>query len=165
MRYVLSIIIVQLYILAVGEKAPSWIDAGVNQYISRMPQECKIKVITTATVKRSKNQTIEQAKTREQELLIRHTPENSLRIALDEHGASWTTTKLANKLNQWMQSQPIVTLYIGGPDGLTKEFLTQTDFVWSLSSLTLPHMLVRVLLVEQLYRAWTIIQGHPYHRE
>ena len=155
----------QVYILAVGEKAPSWVDAGVNQYISRMPQECKVKIITTATTKRSKNQTTEQAKIREEELLIKYTPENSLRIALDEKGTSWTTTDLASKLGQWMQSVPIVTMYIGGPDGLTEKFLARTDLVWSLSSLTLPHMLVRVLLVEQLYRAWTIIQGHPYHRE
>ena len=155
----------QVYILAVGEKPPSWIESGVHQYLTRMPKECRVKIITIANVKRSKSQSTEQLKLREQELLIKHTPKNSLRIALDEHGELWTTTDLANKLSQWMQSVPDVTLYIGGPDGLTKEFLAQTDFIWSLSSLTMPHMLVRVLLVEQLYRAWTINQGHPYHRQ
>ncbi len=155
----------QIYIIAVGGKSPSWIDTGMNQYLTRMPKECKINVVTIAAAKRSKNQTIEQAKIQEQELLVKHTPKNSLCIALDECGQSWTTRNLATRLAQWMQSVSAVTLYIGGPDGLTKEFLAQVDFVWSLSSLTLPHMLVRILLAEQLYRAWTIIQGHPYHRE
>lgn len=155
----------QFYILAVGEKAPSWVDAGVNQYLSRMPHECKVNFIPITAAKRSKNQTIEQAKVREQEQLVKHTPKDSLRIALDEHGKLLTTKNLAVKLSQWMQTAPIITLYIGGPDGLSKEFLAKSDFVWSLSKLTMPHMLVRVLLVEQLYRAWTITQGHPYHRD
>jgi len=156
---------VQIYILAVGERLPSWIEAGVDHYITRMPRECKVQIITNAAVKRSKNRTIKQAQAREQELLIKSTPGNSLRIALDEHGEPWTTSLLAKKIEQWLQFSPVVTFYIGGADGFTKEFLNQADFVWSISSLTMPHMLVRVLLVEQLYRAWTIVQGHPYHRE
>jgi len=155
---------VQIYVLAVGDKPPSWVEAGVNQYTERMPRECKIQINTIATVKRSRSQAITQAQAQEQELLLKHTPNDSLRIALDEHGKSWTTMVLADKLENWLQISPVVTLYIGGPDGFTQDFLDQADFVWSLSTLTMPHMLVRVLLVEQLYRAWTIIQGHPYHR-
>ncbi len=154
----------QIFILTAGEKTLSWIESGVNQYIARMPGECKIKILTLATGRRAKNQTIKQIQMREQELLIRNTPKNSLRIALDERGEQWSTGRLAIKLRHWLQSSPVVTFYIGGPDGLTEEFLDQADAVWSVSALTLPHMLVRVLLVEQLYRAWTIIQGHPYHR-
>lgn len=154
----------QIYVLAVGDKPPSWVEAGVNQYTERMPRECKIQINTIATVKRSRSQAITQAQAQEQELLLKHTPNDSLRIALDEHGKSWTTMVLADKLENWLQISPVVTLYIGGPDGFTQDFLDQADFVWSLSTLTMPHMLVRVLLVEQLYRAWTIIQGHPYHR-
>ena len=155
----------QINILVVGEKSLSWIEAGVNQYIARMPRECKVQVTTVATAKRTKNHTIKQAQLHEQELLAKHTSSNSLRIALDEHGKPWTSTILAEKLEHWLRSSPTVTFYIGGPDGFTADFLNQADVVWSMSSLTLPHMLVRVLLVEQLYRAWTIIQGHPYHRE
>ena len=155
----------QFYILAVGEKAPLWVDDGVNLYLSRMPYECKIEFIKIPTSKRSKNQPIEKAKIQEQEQLISHTPKNCLKVALDEKGELWTTINLANKLNQWLQFTPVVTFYIGGPDGFTQEFLAKADHVWSLSALTIPHMLVRVLLVEQLYRAWTVNQGHPYHRE
>ncbi len=154
-----------LYIVAVGEKSPSWIESGVSEYLSRMPHECKVHLVTVATTKRTKNISVPQAQEREQALLLKSTPTNSFRIALDEHGKTWTTTVLATKLEGWLQHTSSVTLYIGGPDGFTSDFLHQVDMVWSLSSLTMPHMLVRLVLVEQLYRAWTVIQGHPYHRE
>jgi len=153
-----------LDIVAVGEKSPSWVDAGVSEYLSRMPHECKVRLITVATTKRTKKFSIQQAQEREQALLLKNTSRNSFRIALDEHGKMWTTAVLATKLEGWLQNTPSVTLYVGGPDGFTSEFLKQVDMVWSLSSLTMPHMLVRLVLVEQLYRAWTVIQGHPYHR-
>ena len=155
----------QIYVLAVGDKSPVWVEAGVAEYLSRMPHECKVKLITVATTKRAKNISIPKAQEREQSLLLKNTPNNSLRIALDEHGKTWATTVLASKLETWLQNSPVVTIYIGGPDGFTPDFLDQVDMVLSLSSLTMPHMLVRLVLVEQLYRAWTVIQGHPYHRE
>ena len=155
----------QIYIIAVGEKSPTWIEAGVNEYLSRMPRECKVTLLTVASTKRSKNISIQQAQDREQALLLKNTPNNSYRIALDEHGKSWTTTALASTLESWLQNTPVVTIYIGGPDGFTADFINEVDLVLSLSLLTMPHMLVRLVLVEQLYRAWTVIQGHPYHRE
>lgn len=155
----------RIYVLAVGDKSPAWVEEGVAEYLSRMPHECKVKLLTVAATKRAKNTSILQAQEREQALLLKNTPNNSFRVALDEHGKAWTTTALASKLETWMQNTPIVTLYIGGPDGFTVDFLNQVDLVLSLSSLTMPHMLVRLVLVEQLYRAWTVIQGHPYHRE
>ena len=154
-----------LYILAVGEKSPAWVEAGVSEYLIKMPHECKIKLMTVAVTKRTKNISIPQAQEREQALLLKNTPSNSFRIALDEHGKMWTTAALATKLEGWLQHAPSVALYIGGPDGFTADFVNQVDMIWSLSSLTMPHMLVRLVLVEQLYRAWTFIQGHPYHRE
>jgi len=156
---------VRIYVLAVGDKSPAWVEEGVAEYLSRMPHECKVKLLTVAATKRAKNTSILQAQECEQALLLKNTPNNSFRVALDEHGKAWTTTALASKLETWMQNTPIVTLYIGGPDGFTVDFLNQVDLVLSLSSLTMPHMLVRLVLVEQLYRAWTVIQGHPYHRE
>lgn len=154
-----------IYVVAVGDKSPTWVESGVTEYLSRMPHECKVKLVTVSTTKRAKNISISQAQEREQALLLKNTPNNSYRIALDEHGKAWTTTELASKLEAWMQSFPVVTLYIGGPDGFTPDFLNQVDLVMSLSLITMPHMLVRLVLVEQLYRAWTVIQGHPYHRE
>ena len=155
----------QIYIIAVGEKPPAWVEAGVSQYIDRMPRECKVQIKTISTSKRSKSQTILQAQAQEHELFIKHTPSNSLRIALDEHGQSWTTRLLADKFKNWLQYSPVVTFYIGGPDGISKEFLYHADLVWSLSFLTMSHMLARVMLAEQLYRACTIVKGHPYHRQ
>ena len=151
-------------IVAVGDKAPPWVDAGVSEYLSRMPHECTVKLITVTTTKRSKNTSVSQAQQREQDLLLKHTPNKSYRIALDEHGKTWQTTELAAKMQTWLEISPMVTLYIGGPDGFSKDFLKQVDLVLSLSPLTMPHMLARLVLVEQLYRAWTVIQGHPYHR-
>lgn len=155
----------QIYVVAVGDKSPTWIEAGVTEYLSRMPRECKVTLVTVATTKRAKSISMVQAQEREQALLLKHTPNNSYRIALDEHGKAWSTTILASKLESWMQTMSAVTLYIGGPDGFTSDFLDKVDLVLSLSSLTMPHMLVRLVLAEQLYRAWTVIQGHPYHRE
>ena len=155
----------KIYIIAVGEKSPSWVEQGVNEYVSRMPRECAVKIITVATTKRAKNISISQAQEREQDLLLKASPKNSFRVALDENGKAWSTLKLADHLKSWMQESPSIILYIGGPDGFTQEFLEKVDLVWSLSLLTMPHMLVRLLLVEQIYRAWTVIQGHPYHRE
>ena len=151
-------------ILAVGEKAPHWVEVGINNYLSRMPHECSVKFTTVASTKRMKNISILQAQQREESLLIKASSKNSYRIALDEKGVNWNTKILANNLKEWLQREPTVNLYIGGPDGFTNEFRNQVDVVWSLSALTMPHMLVRLIVAEQLYRAWTVIQGHPYHR-
>ncbi len=154
----------QINVLAVGDKAPAWVEEGVSEYISRMPNECRVNLKTVAVTKRAKNISTLHAQEREQELLLKHTHKDSFQIALDEQGKAWTTTIFASKLEAWMQTTPAVTLYIGGPDGFTSSFLSQVDLVLSLSPLTMPHMLARLVIVEQLYRAWTVVQGHPYHR-
>jgi len=156
---------VQINILAVGDKPPSWVEEGVTEYVSRMPRECTVKLKIVATTKRSKNISIPKAQQQEQTLLLKGTPSNSYRIALDEHGRTWDTAKLAAKMQIWLQDNPLVTIYIGGPDGFSKDFLEKVDLVLSLSPLTMPHMLARLVLAEQLYRVWTVTQGHPYHRE
>ena len=155
----------QINILAVGERTPSWVEAGLKEYLARMPHECPVKIITVATTKRAKNISTSQAQKREQNLLLKASPKNCYQIALDEKGSSWDTVKLSTKLEAWLQSMSVINIYIGGPDGFSESFLDQVDVVWSLSELTMPHMLVRLVLVEQLYRAWTVIQGHPYHRQ
>lgn len=92
-------------------------------------------------------------------------PPQAYVIALDEHGSNWTSSELAGQLEAWQASHPVVAFMIGGADGLSDSCKQRADRLWSLSPLTLPHALVRVLLTEQLYRAWTVTQGHPYHRE
>ena len=155
----------QINILAVGEKTPCWVEMGINEYLTRMPHECSVKISTVPSTKRVKNISILQAQQREESLLIRASSKNSYCIALDEKGVNWNTKILAGNLKEWLQHEPIVNLYIGGPDGFTDDFRNQVDVVWSLSALTMPHMLVRLVVAEQLYRAWTVIQGHPYHRD
>ena len=155
----------QIFILAVGEKPPSWVESGVKEYTSRMPQECSVNLVTVPTQKRTKNTSIVQNQEHEQKLLLKASPKNSYRIVLDEKGKSWTTKMLASEMKDWLQFKPVVTFYIGGPDGFSKQFFSQADHIWSLSTLTMPHMLVRLVLVEQIYRAWTITQNHPYHRK
>lgn len=155
----------RVYIIAVGEKSPPWVEAGIREYLKRISHEVQIKIISVPVSKRTKSKTTRQLQLSEQEFLIKHTPKRTFRIALDEHGQPCSTGLLSEKLNEWMQHTPIITIYVGGPDGFTSEFLNNVDLVWSISSMTLPHMLVRVLLVEQLYRAWTITKSHPYHRE
>jgi 23S rRNA (pseudouridine1915-N3)-methyltransferase len=100
----------------------------------------------------------------EGERLLRHVDADTLAVALDERGESWTSAELARRLARWLNGEPHVALLIGGPDGLSAAVRRRADHLWSLSPLTLPHGLVRVLLAEQLYRAWTLLQGHPYHR-
>ena len=106
----------------------------------------------------------EQLKQQEGERLLAAVPKNSQVWALDCGGSHWSTEQLSEKLTDWLQSGQDITLLIGGPDGLSGDCLRRADLRWSLSALTLPHALVRVVLAEQLYRAWTIISGHPYHR-
>ena len=103
------------------------VKAGVNDYIGRMPHECSVKITTVATTKRTKNISVIQAQQREQDLLLKVSSNNSYRIALDKHGVSWSTSKLSANLKSWLQNTPVVNLYIGGPDGFTKDFLDQLN--------------------------------------
>lgn len=100
----------------------------------------------------------------ESKKLLHAVPQNNLTIALDEHGHEWTTIELAKKISIWQQEQQDISFLIGGPDGWDKDFLKKISLIWSLSKLTLPHQLVRVMVAEQIYRAWSIINSHPYHR-
>jgi 23S rRNA (pseudouridine1915-N3)-methyltransferase len=115
--------------------------------------------------RRTKSAQAEVLKRRESEALLASVPDSNYIIALDGKGVQWTTVELANNMSQWMQGGRNVSFLIGGPDGLDQACLDRADSRWSLGHLTLPHMLVRVILAEQLYRAWSITQNHPYHRE
>ncbi len=129
-----------------------------------MPKDYQLNLKEVPVIKRTKSMSIPQITEAEGQKLLKTVPENDLMIALDEHGKEWKTLDLAKKLTTWHREQQNISLLIGGPDGLAKTLLKHTPIVWSLSQLTLPHQLVRIIVAEQLYRAWSIISNHPYHR-
>jgi 23S rRNA (pseudouridine1915-N3)-methyltransferase len=154
----------QLFIAAVGHKMPAWIEAGFGEYAKRMPPECRIQLKEIKPVERSGSKTTETVMALERARIEAAIPKGSRIIALDEHGKDVTTVQLSQYLIQWQQDRGDVTFVIGGADGLDADFKKNADLLIRVSSLTLPHGMVRVLLAEQLYRAWSITQNHPYHR-
>jgi 23S rRNA (pseudouridine1915-N3)-methyltransferase len=154
---------VKITILALGSRMPDWVDSGVSEYSKRMPPEFKLELRELPLAQRGKSGN-PQAITRECDAIRKAHPPQDRLIVLDVTGRSFSTEQLAGRLSDWRMSASNYSLVIGGPDGVDSSLLKQADLLWSLSPLTLPHPLVRILLVEQLYRAWTINAGHPYHR-
>lgn len=154
----------QLIIVAVGHKMPGWVDAGFNEYAKRMPPECRIALKEIRPVERTGGRTAEAAMTLERSRIESALPKGARVIALDERGVDLTTMQLSQHLAKWKQEGRDVAFVIGGADGLDAGFKKNADALIRISSLTLPHAMVRVLLAEQLYRAWSITQNHPYHR-
>ena len=154
----------RLRLLAVGTRMPAWVEQGCADYAARMPRECRLELRALPLGKRSKQSDPARAMAEEARRLLA-AAEGCTRVCLDVQGRAVDTPGLARKLAGWMQGGRDVALLIGGPDGLAPECLEGADWRWSLSPLTLPHGLVRVLVAEQLYRAWTVLSGHPYHRD
>ncbi|MDR3480241.1 MAG: 23S rRNA (pseudouridine(1915)-N(3))-methyltransferase RlmH [Burkholderiaceae bacterium] len=154
----------QLVIAAVGHKMPAWIEAGFAEYVKRMPAECRIHLKEIKPVERSGSKTSETAMALERAKIEAALPKGCRIVTLDERGKDLTTVQLSQLLTQWQQDGRDVSFIIGGADGLDAEFKARADMLIRISSLTLPHGMVRVLLAEQLYRAWSITQNHPYHR-
>jgi 23S rRNA (pseudouridine1915-N3)-methyltransferase len=154
----------QLVIAAVGHKMPGWIEDGFSEYAKRMPPECRLHLKEIKPVERSGGRTAETVMAQERVKIEAAIPKGSRIVALDERGKDLTTMQLSQLLTQWQQDGRDVTFVIGGADGLDAEFKSNADLLIRVSSLTLPHGMVRVLLAEQLYRAWSITQNHPYHR-
>jgi 23S rRNA (pseudouridine1915-N3)-methyltransferase len=153
-----------IHLIAVGTRMPSWIRQGYEDYARRLPRECSLRLVEIPPGRRSRTQSSAPAVEEESRRMLAAIPERSLVVALDVGGSAWDTPGLAARLQEWLQSGRDIVLLVGGPDGLSGDCLRRADLRWSLSALTLPHALVRVVLAEQLYRAWTIISGHPYHR-
>ncbi len=154
----------QLVIAAVGHKMPAWIDTGFQEYAKRMPPECRIILKEIKPVERSGSRTAETVMAQEREKIEAALPKGARVIALDERGRDWTSMQLSQQLVQWQQDGRDVVFVIGGADGLDPGFKAGADTLIRISSMTLPHGMVRVMLAEQLYRAWSITQNHPYHR-
>jgi 23S rRNA (pseudouridine1915-N3)-methyltransferase len=152
-------------IVAVGHKMPAWIQAGYGEYVKRMPPEVRIELVELKPEERGAGKAVDKAKAIEGERIIAALPQGSTVYALDEKGRPVTTQGLSVMLAGWMRDATQPAFVIGGADGLSEEVKARADKLVSLSALTLPHAMVRVLLAEQLYRAWTILANHPYHRD
>ncbi|EAW30623.1 hypothetical protein GP2143_00752 [marine gamma proteobacterium HTCC2143] len=151
-------------LLAVGTKMPKWVEQGVDEYCKRLPPELKLEVKEIALGKRGKGADIRRAIANEGQQMQAAIGDRDRVVALDVKGKPWSTEQLAGNLRDWQLDGANISLLVGGPDGLAQECLDRADQHWSLSALTLPHPLVRIVLAEQLYRAWTINNNHPYHR-
>jgi 23S rRNA (pseudouridine1915-N3)-methyltransferase len=154
----------RILIVAVGEKPPAWVRDGFVDYVRRLPKPYAPELIEIPLGRRGKGQDSARAIADEGVRVIAALPKQAHVVALDERGASWTSIALSQQLAGWSQAGRDVAILIGGPDGHAPAVMALAAQRWSLSALTLPHALVRVLLAEQLYRAWSLLQGHPYHR-
>lgn len=155
----------KLQLVAVGTKMQNWVQIGFMDYLRRFPKELPFELIEIPAGKRGKNADIKRILEKEGEQMLAAVGKGNRIIALDIPGKPWETPQLAQQLERWKQDGRDVSLLIGGPEGLApmcKEVAVQS---WSLSPLTLPHPLVRVLVAESLYRAWSVTTNHPYHRE
>ena len=144
---------------------PAWVSAGYNEYNKRLPRELRLNLVEIAPVVRAKSTTTQKIVTEEARRMRAALPHNALVIVLDEHGMHFDSKTLARKIEIWTQQGQNLAFIIGGADGLDAGLKQTADMLWSLSPMTLPHALVRIIVVEQVYRAWTILQNHPYHRE
>jgi 23S rRNA (pseudouridine1915-N3)-methyltransferase len=153
-----------IHLIAIGQKMPGWVETAYADYAKRLPNQCRLKLVALPMPHRGKTSSPAQALAEEAKRIEAAIPKGTTVVVLDEKGDAPTTEKLARKLDTWLGSGQDVALIVGGPDGLAPTLKTRAQWQWSLSPLTLPHPLVRVLLAEQLYRAWSLLQNHPYHR-
>ncbi|MDQ2994927.1 MAG: 23S rRNA (pseudouridine(1915)-N(3))-methyltransferase RlmH [Pseudomonadota bacterium] len=152
-------------LIAVGRNMPDWVNTAFSDYVKRLPSDFKLELTEIKAEHRGKSEAIAPIIQREGEKLLAAVPSGHITIALDERGQQWSTQELANRLHAYRLDSRKICLLIGGPDGLSDQCREQADSIWSLSKLTLPHPLVRVMIAEQIYRAWSILNHHPYHRD
>ena len=154
----------RIRLLAVGQKMPDWVTEGYQEYAKRLQDDVRLELVEIPAAKRTRNNEAEQWKRQEAEAIQAAIHPSDRVVALDVLGKPWSTENLRDRTAQWLQGGQNVALLVGGPDGLAPELLAQASERWSLSPLTLPHPLVRIVVAEQIYRAWTLLKGHPYHR-
>lgn len=154
----------RITIIAVGERPPGWVSDGYADYARRLPKPYAPELVELPLGRRGKGIDPVRAIADEGARVVAALPKQAHIVLLDERGQSWTSVQLSQQLAGWSQDGRDVALVIGGPDGHAPAVVALATKRWSLSALTLPHALVRVVLAEQLYRAWTLMQGHPYHR-
>ncbi|MDZ7925197.1 MAG: 23S rRNA (pseudouridine(1915)-N(3))-methyltransferase RlmH [Marinagarivorans sp.] len=153
----------KMQLIAVGTKMPDWVQKGFHEYLKRLPKDVAPKLVELNPGHRAKNAPVHLAMESEGEAILQSVGQDRV-IALEVLGKPWSTKELATNLADWRMDGRNVSFVIGGPDGLAPQVLARADAKWSMSNLTLPHPLVRVVFIEQLYRAWTLLNGHPYHK-
>ena len=151
----------QISVFAIGRRMPAWVEQGCKDYSKRLPSRWQFRVRELAQAQAANAELI---KAKEADALLGAIPEKSHLVALDNLGKAWSTEDLALQLDRWQSLGKNISLVIGGADGLHESIRQRADQQWSLSALTFPHPLVRVILIEQLYRAQSLLDNHPYHR-
>jgi 23S rRNA (pseudouridine1915-N3)-methyltransferase len=154
----------RLKIIAVGTRLPPWQQQGFSEYARRLPRECAMDLTEIPAASRAKSKATSQSIAKESDRILAALARNDYVVALDQAGVQYTSEDLAGRLDIWLAQGRDVAMLIGGADGLSQACRSRAELRWSLSDLTLPHGLARVLVAEQLYRAWSILGGHPYHR-
>ena len=155
----------KLLVVAVGHKMPDWIATGFNEYVKRMPREARIELIEIKPEPRTTGKNVTQIMAAEAQRILGAAPHDALRVVLDERGKQFATKQMAQQMQDWMGGGRDIAFIIGGADGLHETVKGSAQLMLALSAMTLPHGLARVLLVEQLYRAYSLLHNHPYHRE
>ena len=154
-----------IQLVAVGTKMPAWVQSGFVEYQRRFPKDFSLELTEITAGKRGKNADIKRILQQEGEKTLAAIPKGNRIVTLEVTGKAWDTEQLAKNLETWQMDGRNVSLLIGGPEGLAPSCIAASEQKWSLSALTLPHPLVRIVVAESLYRAWSINNNHPYHRE
>lgn len=154
----------RIHLLTISDRQPNWVQEGYSEFAKRLSKDCQLELREIAPAKRSKAGNPERWREEEWARAAAVVPKGMPLVVLDERGECVSTAKLSQTLDRWLHGGSDVYLLIGGADGLHPEALTAARWRWSLSPLTLPHGLVRIVVAEQIYRAWTILNHHPYHR-
>ena len=154
----------RIRLISVGSKMPGWVEEGYKEYSRRLGADVKLELVEIPLGKRSKGSDINRLQEKEAGQMLAAVGSGDLVVTMEIMGKAWSTEKLADNMEVWLHSGRNVSLLVGGPEGLYSSCLEKADLRWSLSPLTLPHPLVRVVVAEQVYRAWSILHNHPYHK-
>ena len=154
----------KLHLVAIGERMPPWVNEGFSEYCKRIRGRMTLELIEVSASKRGKGADLARIGADEERRLTAAIPSACRRIALDRSGRSVSTRDIVDRMDRWLQEGDRVALVVGGPEGLSREFIDAADECWSLSALTFAHPVARVVIAEQLYRCWSVLEGLPYHR-
>lgn len=154
----------RVQIIAMGDRMPAWVQQGYNEYIKRIGAGLTVELVEISPEKRGKSSDVQRIMTKEAERMRQSIPRGNYVVALDKEGKSWSTEMLADKISAWQQDGNNISILIGGPEGMTQDLLSEANERVSLSAMTFPHPVVRIVLAEQLYRVYSILNNHPYHK-